>query len=53
MSGFDIKSLLSMLMGGNLNDVLKPLMSILGGGKSGGGMDIAKIFHIISSFTYL
>ena len=46
MSGFDIKSLLSMLMGGNFNDVLKPLMSILGGGKSGGGMDIAKIFEM-------
>ena len=45
MPMFDIKSLLPMLMGGNFNDMLKPLMSMFGG-KGGGGMDMAKIFEM-------
>lgn len=44
-SMFDIKSLLPMLMSGKL-DMLKPLMSMFGGGKSSGLSDIAKIFDI-------
>ncbi len=45
---FDIKSILPMLMSGKYNDMLKPIMSMLGGGNSGaGGMgDIAKIFEL-------
>ena len=48
MPMFDIKSLLPMLMSGKFNDMLKPMMSLLGGGNSGnGGMgDIAKIFEL-------
>lgn len=45
---FDVKSLLPMLMGGNFNDMLKPLMSMFGGGNSGssGIGDISKIFEL-------
>ena len=43
---FDIKSLLPMLMSGKFNDMLKPLMSMFGGGNSGSGMDITKIFEL-------
>jgi len=43
---FDIKSLLPMLMSGKL-DILKPLMSMFGGGNAGGGLgDMAKIFEL-------
>lgn len=45
MPMFDIKSLLPMLMGGKFNDMLKPLMAMLGG-NGGGGMDMAKIFEM-------
>ena len=43
----DIKSLLPMLMSGKM-DILKPLMSMLGGGNNAGGagMDLAKIFEL-------
>ncbi|MFQ6723744.1 MAG: hypothetical protein ACLRFE_00215 [Clostridia bacterium] len=43
---FDIKSILPMLMGGNFNNMLSPLMSMLGGGKGGNNFDVAKIFEI-------
>ena len=46
---FDIKSLLPMLMSGKFNDILKPLMGMLGngGGSLSGGLgDIAKIFEL-------
>ena len=43
---FDIKSILPMLMSGKFNDMLMPLMSLFSGGKSGGGMDFAKIFEV-------
>lgn len=45
---FDIKSILPMLMGGKFNDMLKPLMAMLGGGANGGGGlgDMAKIFEL-------
>ena len=50
MPMFDIKSLLPLLtQGGNMMDMLKPLMSMFGGGKTGGngGLgDISKIFEI-------
>ena len=42
----DFKSLLPMLMGGKFNDMLKPIMSMLGGGGSAGSMDFAKIFEL-------
>ncbi len=44
-SGFNIQSLLPMLMGGKFNDMLNPVMSLLGQSK-GGGMDFAKIFEL-------
>ncbi len=40
----DIKSLLPMLMSGKMNDVLKPLLNILGGGNGLG--DISKVFEL-------
>ena len=45
---FDMQSLLPMLMTGKFNDLLKPLMSMMGGGGSsvGGLGDIAKIFEL-------
>lgn len=47
---FDIKSLLPMLMNGSFNDMLKPLISMLGGvntGTGSGGIgDISKIFEL-------
>lgn len=45
---FDMQSLLPMLMSGKFNDMLKPLMSMFGGGgNSGGGLgDITKIFEL-------
>ena len=44
---FDVKSILPMLMSGKFNDMLTPLMSLLGGGSKGGsGMDFAKIFEL-------
>lgn len=43
---FDIKSLLPMLMSGKM-DMLKPLLSMLGGGNNAvGSMDFAKIFEL-------
>jgi len=45
---FDIKSLLPMLMSGKM-DMLKPLLSMFGGGVGSGvvgGMDFAKIFEL-------
>ncbi len=44
---FDIKSLLPMLMSGKFGDMLKPFMSMIGGG--GGGMDIAKVFELFKT----
>lgn len=44
---FDIKSLLPMLMSGKFNNLLTPLMSMLGGKGVNGGMDFAKIFELI------
>ena len=41
---FDLKALLPMLMSGKLNDIVNPLISMLGG--KSGGMDIAKIFEL-------
>ena len=41
---FDFKALLPMLMSGKLNEIINPLMSILGG--KNGGTDIAKIFEL-------
>ena len=49
MPMFDIKSLLPMLMGGKFNDLVNPLMSMLGG--KSGGMDIAKIFELFKPKT--
>ena len=46
---FDIKSLLPMLLGGKFNDLVNPLMSMLGG--KSGGMDIAKIFELFKPKT--
>ena len=47
MPNFDIKSLLPMLLGGNSNNLLTPLISMLGGGKGQeGGVDLAKIFEL-------
>ncbi len=47
---FDIKSLLPLLtQGGNMMDMLKPIMAMFGGGKggAGGGLgDMAKIFEL-------
>lgn len=42
---FDMKSILPMLLSGKFNDMLKPIMSMFGGG--GGGLgDMAKIFEL-------
>ena len=51
--GFDFKSILPMLMSGKFNDVLKPLMSMLGGGgNSVGGLgDMTKIFELFKPKT--
>ena len=43
---FDIKSLLPMLMSGKM-DMLKPLLSMLGGSNGGGLGDIGKIFELL------
>lgn len=44
---FNIQSLLPMLMSGKFNDMIKPLMGLLGGNKTGAGsFDIAKIFEM-------
>lgn len=48
-SMFDIKSILPMLMSGKFNDVLKPLMSMFGGGGGSSGIDLAKIFELFKS----
>jgi len=43
----DFKSILPMIMSGKFNDMLKPIMSLLGGNAGGGGIgDIAKIFEL-------
>jgi len=43
----DLKSILPMIMSGKFNDMLKPIMSLLGGANGGGGIgDIAKIFEL-------
>ena len=46
---FDFKAILPMLLGGKFNDVLSPLMSMIGG--KSGGMDIAKIFELLKPKT--
>ena len=43
---FDMKSILPMLMSGKFNDVLKPLMSMFGGGGGSGLGDVTKIFEL-------
>lgn len=43
---FDIKSLLPMLMSGKMNDMLKPIMSMFGGGNGKGLGDISKVFEL-------
>lgn len=45
--GFNFQSVLPMLMGGQFNDILKPLMSMFGG--KTGSMDFAKIFELFKS----
>lgn len=44
-SMFNLQSILPMLMSGKFNDILKPVMSMFGGG-GGGGFDVAKIFEL-------
>ena len=43
---FNLQSLLPMLMGGKFNDILKPLMGMLGDGGGGGLGDVSKIFEL-------
>lgn len=44
---FDIKALIPMLMGGKFNDLIAPLMSMIGGKSK--GIDIAKIFELFKT----
>ena len=44
---FDVRSLLPILAGGKFNDMLNPLISMIGGGANKGGFDFAKIFELL------